>query len=123
MARTRQHDRMHAGRVTLAMKIYNSRQWKVSRKQAMHVAGYVCQAPGCTEVLIGPGACHVHHRKRLQAAWSLAYEPQNHQALCVPHHTIETNREIAEAQGKPKRGCDENGWPTDASHPWFNNLK
>ena len=118
MARTKHHDRTHAGTVTPAMRVYNSKQWKVSRQQAMLAAQYVCQAPGCTEVLVGPGRCHVHHVKRLQAAWSLAYEPLNHRALCVPHHSIETNQEIAQAKGKLKRGCDEQGRPLDPNHPW-----
>jgi 5-methylcytosine-specific restriction endonuclease McrA len=113
---------MRAGKVTPAMRIYNSKQWKASRRQAMHAADYVCQAPGCTEVLVGPGCCHVHHRRRLREAWSLAYEPLNHQALCPSHHSIKTNKEIAEAKGKPARsGCDERGWPTSRSHPWFRN--
>jgi 5-methylcytosine-specific restriction endonuclease McrA len=113
---------MRAGKVTPAMRVYNSKQWKTARRQAMHAAEYVCQAPGCSDVLVGPGGCHVHHRRRLQEAWSLAYEPANHRALCVPHHSIETNREIAAAKGKPERsGCDELGWPTSRSHPWFRN--
>ena len=122
MPRTKRHDRMRAGKVTPAMRIYNSKGWKTARRQAMHAAEYTCQAPGCTEALIGPGCCHVHHRRRLQKAWSLAYEPANHQALCPSHHSIETNKEIAEAKGKPERsGCDERGWPTSRLHPWFRN--
>jgi hypothetical protein len=77
MARTRQHDRMRAGKVTALARIYNSKQWKAARWQAMHAAEYVCQHPGCTEVLVGPGRCHVHHKKRLRQAMALAYEPLN----------------------------------------------
>ncbi len=111
---------MHAGKVTPAMKIYNSAAWRRARRQAMAAAGYVCQHAGCTEALIAPGACHVHHVKPLQRAWSLALEPLNHAALCVPCHSAETNREIAEAKGNPRRsGCDETGMPTDPSHPWL----
>lgn len=110
---------MRAGKVTALARIYNSKQWKAARRQAMHAAEYVCQHPGCTEVLIGPGRCHVHHRKRLRQAMVLAYEPLNHQALCPSHHSDETNREIAQAQGKPdERGCDVNGWPVSSAHPW-----
>lgn len=118
MARTRKHDRMGARAVTAQMKVYNSKHWKAARRQAMHAAEFVCQHPGCSEVLIGPGRCHVHHVKPLRAAMVLAYEPLNHQALCVVHHTLETNREIAKAQGKAERGCDERGWPASSSHPW-----
>ena len=119
MARTRQHDRQRAGKVTALQRVYNSRQWKVSRKMAMMRAEYTCEHPGCDEALIGPGCCHVHHRKPLRQSMALAYEPLNHQALCVPHHTAETNREIAQARGKAKRGCDVDGWPTDPNHPWL----
>ena len=101
---------MRARKTTPAMRVYNSRQWKVARLQAMAAAEYVCQGPGCTETLVGPGCCHVHHRRRLQQAWSLAFEPQNHAALCPSHHSVETNREIAEARGKPERGCDVNAF-------------
>ena len=99
------------------MRVYNSRQWKVARLQAMAAAEYVCQGPGCTETLVGPGCCHVHHRRQLQQAWSLAFEPQNHAALCPSHHSVETHREIAEARGKPERGCDVNGFPLSERHP------
>ena len=109
---------MRAGKVTALARVYNSKQWKVSRAQAMLAAEYVCQHPGCTEVLIGPGRCHTHHKKPLRQAMSLAFEPLNHQALCPPHHSGETSREIAEAKGKPKRGCDLNGWPVSKDHPW-----
>jgi hypothetical protein len=51
----------------------------------------------------------------------LAFEPQNHAALCPSHHSVETNREIAEARGKPERGCDVNGFPLSERHPWFQN--
>ena len=117
--RTRVHDRKHAGKVTPAMRVYNSKEWKVSRRQAMAAAQYACQHPGCTAALIEPGSCHVHHVKRLQAAWSLAFEPLNHAALCVTHHSIETNREIARSKGKPERsGCDIEGRPLSKDHPW-----
>jgi 5-methylcytosine-specific restriction endonuclease McrA len=112
---------MRAGQVTPTMRVYNSKKWKAARLQAMHAADYVCQHPGCTEVLIGPGCCHVHHRRPLRQAMALAYEPLNHQALCPSHHSGETNREIAETKGKPERGCDIDGWPTSRSHPWFRN--
>ena len=40
---------------------------------------------------------------------------------CPSHHSVETNREIAEARGKPERGCDVNGFPLSERHPWFQN--
>jgi 5-methylcytosine-specific restriction endonuclease McrA len=110
---------MHAGKVTPAMRIYNAKEWKTCRKQAMMRAEYVCQHPGCSERLDAPGSCHVHHRKPLKKSWALAYEALNHQALCVSHHSAETNREIAEARGKLKPGCDIDGRPLDPRHPWF----
>ena len=98
MARTRRHDRMRAGTVTALARIYNSKEWKAARRQAMHVAEFVCQHPGCNELLIGRGKCHVHHVKPLRAAMVLALEPLNHQALCPSHHSGETSREIAKAR-------------------------
>ena len=112
MARTRKHDRMRAGTTTPLARIYNSKGWKLARQQRMHEASYICEHPGCTAQLHEPGACHVHHRKALRSAMALAYEPQNHAALCVVHHTEETDREIAKAQGKLERGCDVSGQPT-----------
>ena len=118
MARTRKHDRMCAGKVTAQMRVYNSKQWKAARRQAMHVAEFVCQHPGCREVLSGAGRCHTHHLKPLRQAPALAYEPLNHVCLCPPHHSGETVREQAAAKGKPERGCDISGWPTSSLHPW-----
>ena len=118
MARTKRHDAMRARTVTPQMRVYNSKQWKAARRQAIHAAEFVCEHPDCAEVLAGRGRCHVHHLKPLRQAKALAFEPLNHQALCPSHHSGETVREQAAAKGKPERGCDESGWPIAANHPW-----
>ena len=110
-------------KVTAQRRIYNSKHWKAARRQAMHAAEFVCQHPGCTEVLSGSGNCHVHHLKPLRQAPALAFEPLNHQALCPSHHSVETVREQAAAKGKPERGCDADGNPLSPQHPWNHDRK
>ena len=77
MARTRKHDRMCAGKVTAQMRVYNSKQWKAARRQAMHVAEFVCEHPGCREVLSGPGQMPCPPPQTAASAMALAYEPLN----------------------------------------------
>lgn len=46
------------------------------------------------------------------------FDPANLQSLCATHHSIKTA--LYDKQGKDwtARGCDENGYPLDKSHPW-----
>jgi 5-methylcytosine-specific restriction enzyme A len=94
------------------MGFYDTHEWSVARRQALHDAGHKCGR--CGTSLVGLGrACHVHHRRELRRSPGLRSEPLNLLSLCRSCHTREHN----EAKRKP--GCDEQGNPLDASHPWF----
>ena len=94
------------------LPFYNTSAWRrVARKQALHDAGYTCQRCG-TSLAGGDG--NVHHRKPYRQAPSLGIEPLNLVALCRSCHDAE-HHEMKHG----KRGCDENGMPTNRNHPWF----
>ena len=92
---------------------YNTSAWRRgARKQALHDANYTCQRCG---VSLAGGDGNVHHRKPYKLAPALRIEPQNLVALCRGCH----DAEHADMKRGSKRGCDENGMPTDPRHPWF----
>jgi 5-methylcytosine-specific restriction protein A len=90
---------------------YDQHEWAVARKRALHAAGYKCQRCGVS--LVGlRRACHVHHKRELRRSPSLRSEPLNLVSLCRSCHTKEHN------EARRKVGCDEQGRPLDANHPW-----
>jgi 5-methylcytosine-specific restriction endonuclease McrA len=94
-------------------RFYLTPAWQRARQQALHDSGWRCLRCGAS--LIGMGkAAHVHHRKPLDKAPALGTEPLNLKPVCVGCH----NAEHADMK-RNKFGCDVNGKPIDASHPWF----
>ena len=68
-------------------------------------------------------ATHADHVIPHKGDWSLFKDPDNLQSLCGPCHSRKTNyldggfgHERNEQQ--MNRGCDVNGMPLDAAHPW-----
>ena len=95
-------------------RFYNTSAWRrKARPQALYDAGYKCQR--CHTSLAG-GDGNVHHRKPYKQAPALRTEPLNLMALCRSCHDAEHH----EMKRGGKRGCDENGMPTNPNHPWFN---
>ena len=95
------------------LPFYKSRAWLGARAQALHDAGYLCQ--GCGTTLVAKGrAAHVHHRKPYATTPALQTEPLNLKALCRSCHNAEHH---AMRRGHAM-GCDADGNPTDANHPW-----
>lgn len=45
-------------------------------------------------------------------------DPANFRALCRSCHSYVTQHQLGRT-GKPMKGCDVSGMPTDPSHPWF----
>jgi 5-methylcytosine-specific restriction endonuclease McrA len=88
--------------------------WKRARRIAKIEAKHTCAR--CHAFLPGKGELHVHHKKPVTKAMALALEPLNFQVLCPECHNI-----VEPRSGTPriKSGCDEQGRPTDPSHPWF----
>lgn len=46
------------------------------------------------------------------------YDPGNLQSLCASHHSIKTSAFDTQGKDWTARGCDENGYPLDPTHPW-----
>ncbi len=91
---------------------YDSAEWQIARRQALHDARWKCERCGADLVGKGKGA-HVHHRKPYRTTPTLRTEPLNLMALCRTCHRIVEN------EFKNKEQCDVDGRPLDASHPWF----
>src|SRR5262245_59578338 len=86
--------------------------WKKARRLAKLKAGFTCQR--CGRFLPEPGGLHVHHRKPVESAPALGLEPLTFMVLCPAcHNAIEPR--IGE---RLHQGCDIDGNPTDARHPW-----
>lgn len=94
-------------------RFYDTAEWDVARRQALHDTNYTCQRCGVS--LVGKGkAAIVHHRKELKRAPALRSEPLNLEPQCTECH----NRTHADIKRGMQRGCDEQGRPLDPSHPW-----
>jgi predicted HNH restriction endonuclease len=93
------------------MGYYDTAEWNVARRQALHDGGHACARCGTSLIGLGKEA-HVHHRKELKKAPALRSEPLNLLPLCRTCHTIEHKR-------KRRSACDEHGRPLDPNHPWF----
>lgn len=69
------------------MGFYDTAEWSVARRQALHDGNYRCARCDTSLVGLGPREVHVHHRRELRASPSLRSEPQNLLPLCRVCHT------------------------------------
>ena len=92
---------------------HGSAEWKRARRIAKIEAKYTCAR--CHAFLPGKGQLHTHHRKPLSKSMALALHPANFQVLCGACHNF-----LEPRSGTPrlKSGCDEQGMPLSADHPW-----
>ena len=60
-------------------------------------------------------AVEVDHKIRISERPDLRLDWDNLQSLCAPCHAAKS---AAERSGRPMRGCDVDGTPTDPAHPW-----
>ena len=86
--------------------------WKKTRRIARIEAQHTCAR--CNAFLPGKGELHVHHKKPVERAPALGFEPLNFMVVCPGCHNREEPR-----TGTPKLGCDELGMPLSEDHPWF----
>ena len=92
--------------------IYNSKRWKALRRDqlAAHPLCWYCLKIGHITA-----ADTVDHITPHRGDKNLAFDPANLQSLCKPCHDVHAD---AKDRGKPVAGCDADGMPIDAGHPW-----
>lgn len=92
-------------------RVYNLRAWAVARAQqlANEPLCRVCSALGKTTP-----AAEIDHIIPISQGGDW-FNAENLQSLCKAHHSQKTARD----EGKTVRmGCDAQGKPLDANHPW-----
>jgi predicted HNH restriction endonuclease len=94
------------------MGFYDTAEWSVARRQALHDGNYRCARCDVSLVGLGPRAVHQHHRRELKAAPSLRSERQNLLPVCRPCHT-------ALHKARHKYSVNVDGTPNEPNHPWF----
>lgn len=91
---------------------YNSTAWKRLRSwfRLEHPLCAFCKQRGVVKA-----GDHVDHIEPVRRAWDRRLDPTNLQHLCAMDHNG-VKRDIE--AGRPIKGCDESGIPTDPNHPW-----
>ncbi|MFL9933603.1 HNH endonuclease signature motif containing protein [Paraburkholderia sp. RL18-103-BIB-C] len=92
--------------------LYNSPRWR--RLRAAHLHEHPCCVM-CLAQGYDTTATVVDHRCPHHGNLRLFFDPSNLQSLCKPHH--DSSKQWEERRGI-EPGCDANGNPLDARHPW-----
>ena len=99
-------------------KLYQSKQWRILREQALLRDLFKCQHKGCGVSLkrgrSNPRSAVVHHVKAHKGNLDLFFDLDNLQSVCWACHS-------GDIQSIEKRGFDvtigDDGWPIDPQHP------
>jgi 5-methylcytosine-specific restriction protein A len=92
--------------------LYNTPQWR--RLRASHLQSHPCCVK-CMEQGYDTRATVVDHKRPHRGDTRLFFDSDNLQSLCKPHH--DSTKQWEERRGL-EAGCDSNGNPRDARHPW-----
>src|SRR5580698_2605496 len=92
--------------------LYNTPRWRKLRAEHVH-AHPTCAM--CMEQGFDTTATIVDHRRPHRGDTRLVFDPDNLQSLCNPHH--DSTKQWTENRGV-EPGCDADGNPLDARHPW-----
>ncbi|MEH6477101.1 MAG: HNH endonuclease signature motif containing protein [Sneathiella sp.] len=98
-------------------KIYGCVKWQKLRDEQLRVEP-LCRY--CTQMNRTTAADTVDHIEPHRGDETLAFDPDNLQSLCKPCHDVHAD---AKDRGKIMAGCDVNGLPVDAAHPWSGELE
>jgi 5-methylcytosine-specific restriction protein A len=92
--------------------LYETPEWRTLRRTHLraHPQCYLC-----TEQGHDTAATVVDHDTPHRGDRRLFFDPANLRSLCKPHH--DSTKQRAEIHGV-MTGCDANGNPLDARHPW-----
>jgi len=99
-------------------KLYQSKQWRILREQALLRDLFKCQHKKCKAQLkrgrSNPRSAVVHHVKPHKGNLDLFFDLDNLQSVCWACHS-------GDIQSIENRGFDvtigEDGWPIDPQHP------
>lgn len=99
-------------------KLYQSKQWRILREQALLRDLFKCQHKGCNAQLkrgrSNPRSAVVHHVKPHKGNLDLFFDLDNLQSVCWACHS-------GDIQSIENRGFDvtigDDGWPIDPQHP------
>lgn len=99
-------------------RIYDTARWK--RLRARHLAMFpLCQP--CAAAGRTTAGRHVDHKHAISDGGDPFPAHDGLESMCPPCHSAKTARGAehgAVRSTKPRKGCDANGNPIDAAHPW-----
>lgn len=93
-------------------RLYDSVRWRKVRQMVLNEEP-LCRM--CLSIKRTTPATVVDHVKPHKNDMNLFYDRDNLQALCAPCH--DSAKQMQERHGY-SQGCDANGYPLDADHPW-----
>ena len=97
-------------------KLYQRKEWRVLREQALLRDGFMCARCGCVlkRGRSDPQSAVVHHITAHKGNLDLFFDLDNLQSVCWSCHSGQIQSE--EALGYSKE-IGEDGWPIDPNHP------
>lgn len=92
--------------------LYETQQWREMRRAQLreHPLCYLCAEQG----VVTPATIADHDTPH-RGDRRLFFDPANLKSVCKPHH--DSTKQRGEKRGVMP-GCDANGNPLDARHPW-----
>ena len=93
--------------MSVEKNFYQHGPWMKLRRRTRLDGNFTCSR--CGEQVFGR-ELHAHHIKELKRAPALGLEPLNIRLVCQRCHNIE--------HGRGNEGCDIDGFPLSANHPW-----
>ena len=100
----------------MSKKIYKTKAWKQLRKIKLYNNPWCEYCPSDVHTI----ASVVDHINPIRLGGE-PFDLDNLKSSCAPCHNRKTARgdeHGAAFTSKPIKGCDENGFPIDAKHPW-----
>jgi len=96
----------------MATKFYDKPAWRKLRRLRLMTEPLCRQCKLRDRVT---AATQVDHIKPISQGGS-ALDMDNTQSLCHSCHSVKT---ASDKNGTLMKGCDDNGMPIDANHPWY----
>ena len=109
-------DKWRTPEATEYRRLYQRKEWRILREQALLRDAFRCQRCGCNlkRGRTDPRSAVVHHIKAHKGQHDLFFDLDNLQAVCWSCHSGAIQSE--EAKGYSTE-IGEDGWPIDTQHP------